>query len=247
MLRYDQNDMSDTIEEVQSKKRREAGLSAWAEMLERIHNRQMAPAPVAEEGGVGGAGLPRDSVLRQDPRLAQDRQLKLEAIKSELANRQAEAQRTQDIVAVRQAQKADEKAPEVKAPEAAKPSESAPVQEVRHQEEAQAQVVQQELQAEEAQVMAAEAPVQTNTVEGAEKFVQLASATGVQQDSVVAATSQAEDDTAQTSIEDALQLMALKNGANPALAAKDYVLASELPGVKDTLNGGVFEEFRVAL
>ena len=33
-------------------------------------------------------------------------------------------------------------------------------------------------------------------------------------------------------IEEAMQLMALKSGGNPELVAKDYVLASELPGVK---------------
>lgn len=248
-LAYDLKDMSDTIEEIQSKKRREAGLDAWAEMLERIHNRQMQPATVTEEGGVGGAGLPRDTVLRQDPRLAQDRQLKLQAIKTEMANLQAEARRTQDVVNVKQVEKAEKAQDEAKAkaPEAVKqahaPVETAPVHEVKREEEVQAQV------AVEAQVLEAEAPVLSNTVEGAEKFVQLASMTGLQQDSVVAATAEPEEESPATSIEEVMQLMALKNGAgaNPELAAKEYVLASELPGVKDTLNGGVFEDFRVAL
>jgi len=52
-----------------------------------------------------------------------------------------------------------------------------------------------------------------------------------------------------TPAEEALRLAQLRSGvgANPELAAKDYVLASELPGVKDTLQGGIYEEFRVAL
>ena len=48
--------------------------------------------------------------------------------------------------------------------------------------------------------------------------------------------------------EEATFLAALRSGvgADRSKAAKDYVLASDLPGVKDTLQGGIYEQYRVA-
>ena len=242
--------MSDTIEEIQSKKQRDAGLSAWAEMLERIQARQMAPAQIADESSGGGSGLPRDTMQRQDPKVAQDRKLKLQAVQANIKSLQTEARRMQDVVSVHQGQPKEPSEPKevkaVKAPELAHHQVQA--HEVKHEEQVQAQAQQVEQLAEQAQVLEAQAPLTGNSVEASEKFVQLTSQAGIQQP---AAEDKVEESTPLTSIEEAIeeamQLMALKSGGNPELAAKDYVLASELPGVKDSLSGGVYEDFRVAL
>ena len=244
--------MSDTIEEIQSKKQRDAGLSAWAEMLERIQARQMAPAQIADESSGGGSGLPRDTMQRQDPKVAQDRKLKLQAVQANINSLQTEARRMQDVVSVHQGQAQPKEPAEAKEIKAVKAPEVAHQQvqahEVKHEEQVQAQAQQVEQLAEQAQVLEAQAPLTGNSVEASEKFVQLTSQAGIQQP---AAEDKVEESTPLTSIEEAIeeamQLMALKSGRNPELAAKDYVLASELPGVKDSLSGGVYEDFRVAL
>lgn len=244
--------MSDTIEEIQSKKQRDAGLSAWAEMLERIQARQMAPAQIAEESSGGGCGLPRDTMQRQDPKVVQDRKLKLQAVQANINNMQTEARRMQDVVSVHQGQAQPKEPSEPKEVKAVKAPEVAHQQvqahEVKHEEQVQAQAQQVEQLAEQAQVLEAQTPLTSNSVEASEKFVQLTNQAGIQQP---AAEDKVEESAPLTSmeeaIEEAMQLMALKSGGNPELVAKDYVLASELPGVKDSLSGGVYEDFRVAL
>lgn len=243
----------DAIDEIQSKKRREAGLNAWAEMLERMYTRPPAQGLAGVEECGGGASLPRDTMLRQNPQIAQERKLKLQEIKADIARLQAEAQKLQDKVEVKKAEDSTE-APKVqvtqtatRAPEAASKqavasskhavpnAESSSAEIVQHQQE----IARQEVQAE---VVHAQGPVDTHEVE---QVTQLVTQAGITQP---AAKDQVESTEGATSdIEEALRLMELKNSGNPALAAKDYVLASELPGVKDTLNGGVFEDFRVAL
>lgn len=234
----------DAIDEIQSKKRREAGLNAWAEMLERIQSRPpLQHTPAVEEAG-GGASLPRDTVMRQNTKISEERKLKLQEIRANVARLQAEAQKLQDKVEVKQA----EAKPETLRPQApaqAQPATPAPVKHASQPaptaraEEAPASEPAQTAQAEQAAAQA-RAPVDTHEVE---KVSQLVSQAGLTRPN---AEEQVEEG-GTTDIEEALRLMALKNGNNPALAAKDYVIASELPGVSDTLNGGVFEEFRVAL
>lgn len=229
----------DAIDEIQSKRRREAGLSAWAEMLERIQSRpplQHTPA-VAEAGG--GASLPRDTVTRQNTKIAEERKLKLQEIQANVARLQAEAQKLEDKVEVKQ--------PEVKteAPKLQAQARPAPVQHP-NQPDQPAQVAQAEetpapAAATQEEAAQTHAPVDTHDVE---QVSQLVNQAGITQPN---AEEQTEETGGTTDIEEALKLMALKNGNNPALAAKEYVLASELPGVSDTLNGGVFEDFRVAL
>jgi len=254
--------MSDTIEEIQSKKRREAGLNAWAEMLERIQARQQNQAAAVEESGAGGgASLPRPPIQRPDARQALERKLRLEAIQANIASLQTEAQRMKDIVQVdkshgQTANQSESLTPEAgpSTPEAAQQQirlqevhqQELRQQEVRHEHKVQTEVQQQEIQANQAQALDAEAPLTASTVEATEKLLELSSQAGIQQPAAQDKLDVSPEDT-QAAIEEALQLMALKSGANPALAAKDYVLASELPGVKDTLNGGVYEDFRVAL
>lgn len=269
--------MSDTIEEIQSKKRRDAGLQAWAEMLERIQARQNHQAsPVEESSQGGGASLPRTPIQRPDARQALERKLRLEAIQASMASLQTDAQRMKDIVQVsptpsqapRQAEVASKTLeapqqlpqPEVRQPETPQPEVSHSEvsqpevhqreihqQEVRHQEKVQADVQQQEIQATQAQILEAEAPLMASNVEATEKLLELSSQAGIQQTTAQDKLDEFSPEDTQAAIQEALQLMALKSGANPALAAKDYVLASELPGVKDSLTGGVFEDFRVAL
>ncbi|MBS2039976.1 hypothetical protein JST97_33630 [bacterium] len=245
----------DAIDEIQSKKRREAGLNAWAEMLERMYTRPPAQAVAGVEECGGGAGLPRDTMLRQNPKIAEERKLKLQEIKADIARLQAEAQKLQDKVEVKKAEAATETpkaqvtpttthTPEAAPKQAVAPSkhaaptaEASPAEIVQHQQE----VAREEAQAEVAQ---AQGPVDTHEVE---QVTQLVNQSGLTQPAVEDQVESAEGAT--SDIEEALRLMQLKGGqgANPALAAKDYVLASELPGVKDTLTGGVFEDFRVAL
>ena len=250
--------MSDRIEEIDSKKRRDAGLSAWAELLERIQARQMAPAGPAEESGCGGgSGLPRDTMVRQDPKVAAARRLKLQAIQANQANLQAEARRLQDTISVQNAK--ETKAAEAptsaqKVPQPARAQEvsqqQARVHEARQEEQIQSQTQQVQVEAEQtrAEVAEAQLPLAANTPEASEKMIQLTSLAGVQ-DSGPASRDEVDEAALASSIEEAMQLMALKSGlgANPELAAKEYVLASELAGVKDTLSGSVYEEFRVAL
>lgn len=245
----------DAIDEIQSKKRREAGLNAWAEMLERMYARPAAQGVAASDECGGGASLPRDSVMRQNPKVAEERKLKLREIKSDIARLQAEAQKLQDKVVINKAEAVAEApktqatqttthAPEATPRQAVAPvkhttptAEASPAEIVQHQQ----QVAQEEAEAEVAQT---QGPVDTHEVE---RVTQLVNQAGLSQP---AAEEQVESTEGATSdIEEALRLMQLKGGqgANPALAAKDYVLASELPGVKDTLTGGVFEDFRVAL
>lgn len=244
----------DAIDEIQSKKRREAGLNAWAEMLERMYTRPPAQGVAAVEECGGGAGLPRDTMLRQDNKISEDRKLKLQAIKTDIARLQAEAQKLQDKVEVKQAEAVAE-APKIQAtqttthaPEAAPKQAAAPTKHTAPTADASpAEIVQHQqevAQEEAAQTQVAQGPLDTHEVE---QVTQLVNQAGLSQP---AAEDEVESTEGATSdIEEALRLMQLKGGqgANPALAAKDYVLASELPGVKDTLSGGVFEDFRVAL
>lgn len=255
--------MSDTIEEIQSKKRREAGLNAWAEMLERIQARQQNQAAAVEESGAGGgASLPRPPIQRPDARQALERKLRLEAIQANIASMQTEAQRMKDIVQVDKSHGQTPNQSESLTPEAGPSTPEAAQQqirlqevhqqelrqqEVRHEHQVQTKVQQQEIQASQAQALDAEAPLTASTVEATEKLLELSSQAGIQQPAAQDKLDELSPEDTQAAIEEALQLMALKSGANPALAAKDYVLASELPGVKDTLNGGVYEDFRVAL
>jgi hypothetical protein len=244
----------DAIDEIQSKKRREAGLNAWAEMLERMYTRPPAQGVTAVEDCGGGAGLPRDTVMRQDNKISEDRKLKLQAIKTDIARLQVEAQKLQDKVEVKQAEAVAEApktqatqttthAPEAAPKQAAAPAkhttptaDASPAEIVQHQQEV--------AQEEAAQTQVAQGPVDTHEVEQVTRLVNQAGLSQPAAEEQVESTEGATSD-----IEEALRLMQLKGGqgANPALAAKDYVLASELPGVKDTLAGGVFEDFRVAL
>jgi hypothetical protein len=238
--------MSDSIEEIQSKKRRDAGLSAWAEMLERIQSRQMAPQGMSDDSGCGGgASLPRDTMQRQDPKVAEQRKLKLEALRANVQSMQSEARRMQDSLSLQPvAQPAPAATPQPVKTVAAPPEvhqQQVQAQEIRHEEQVQSLALQVEQLAEQALVLEAQAPLAVHTGEAAEKVVQWTSQAGLQ------APASEEKVEELTSIEEAMQLMALKAGANPELAAKEYVLASELPGVRDSLSGGVYEDFRVAL
>lgn len=230
----------DAIDEIQSKKRREAGLNAWAEMLERIQSRPpLQHTPAVEEAG-GGASLPRDTVLRHNTKISEERKIKLQEIQANVARLQAEAQKLQDKVEVKQA----EAKPEIPKPPtpAPAPQQPAPVAvTARHlpQTENAPEVALPE-QTRAVQEEQAHAPVDTHEVEQVSQLVSQAGLTQPNPEEQI-------EEGGTTDIEEALRLMALKNGNNPALAAKDYVLASELPGVSDTLNGGVFEDFRVAL
>ena len=233
----------DAIDEIQSKKRREAGLNAWAEMLERIQSRPpLQHTPAVEEAG-GGASLPRDTVMRQNTKISEERKIKLQEIQANVARLQAEAQKLQDKVEVKQAEaKPEAPKPQAQAPAPAAPA-PAPVSHTKqvHQPEEVAVPETVQAQAQEEAVHQAQGPVDSHEVE---KVSQLVNQAGITQPN----TEEQVDETGATSdIEEALALMALKNGTNPGLAAKEYVLASELPGVKDTLGGGVFEDFMVAL
>lgn len=242
------NPTMDAIDEIQSKKRREAGLNAWAEMLERIQSRPpLQHTPAVEEAG-GGAGLPRDTVMRQNTKISDERKIKLQEIQANVARLQAEAQKLQDKVEVKQTESKPE-APKPQAPAPAPTPAAAPAAHAKHlaptQAAAEVVVPEQTRSAQEEQAAAAQAqaPVDTHEVE---KVTQLVSQAGLAQPNAAEQVEEAEQG-GTTDIEEALRLMALKNDSNPALAAKDYVLASQLPGVSDTLNGGVFEDFRVAL
>ncbi len=232
----------DAIDEIQSKKRRQAGLNAWAEMLERIQSRPpLQHIPAVEEAG-GGASLPRDTVMRQNTKLSDERKIKLQEIQANVARLQAEAQKLQDKVEVKQAEvRTEVPKPQAQAPATAPPA--APVAQAKQAHQPAEAAVPEPVQAQEVaqQEAVAQGPVDSHEVE---KVSQLVNQAGITQPNT---EDKVEETGGTTDIEEALALMALKNDANPALAAKDYVLASELPGVRDTLSGGVYEDFMVAL
>ena len=255
--------MSDAIDEIQNKDRRQKGLDAWAEMLARIHSRGPAEARQQEESVSGGSSLPREPKV-VDPQAAEKKARMIEQAKARQAA-EAEIRRLADQVVLSQskvkaaskAEAAQSEAPKTETPtktEAPKasppprPATPAPVAakaavvvvQPESGETAAPQTVQPELKAAPAERL------QENSASAVEEVRQMTSLAGL--DTVEKEESEPQVQES-TPAEEALRLAQLRSGvgANPELAAKEYVLASELPGVKDTLGGGIYEEFRVAL
>jgi hypothetical protein len=251
---------AESIDEIQSKKRRDKGLEAWAEMLQRMHERGPVTQHIEQAESSGGASLPRDRVVMSDPKTVENRRIQMQAVQANNQAAQLEARRTQDVVqtsgkpgAAKSSSKTAESKEASKAKEAPKPQKAQPNKEMKT-------VVTSEA------TPAPEGPVQENveaatfnnpllvatSKEATEQRLQLASLADVEEPAAepqAEPARTAEPDVVLSAAEEAAMLAALRSGvgAKPELIAKDYVLASELPGVKGTFQGGVYEEFRVAL
>lgn len=247
---------SDAIDEIQSKKRREKGLEAWAEMLQRLQQRGPAQG-VQEDAPTGGSSrLPtKDMLVLSDPKLAENRRQKLHAIKTANEAAQAEARRLQDRLEVSQARKSEASRPAEK-PAAAPPPAPKPVAPVQPGQQAAVPPGSDEPAAvtpsrENTEVASSQVRAQETSPTAVEERVELAMQANVQPASTdgFSSVSEPEPPASLSAAEEAAMLAALRSGvgANPELAAKDYVLAADLPGVKETLQGGIYEDFRVAL
>ena len=248
--------MCDSIEEIQeSKKRRQKGIDAWAEMLERMKTRGPAQVAAPQESPGGGSGMPHDSVYMSDPKTMDDRKNRLEAVKASTVAAQAEARRTQDTVQTRTVAKPAVKpeAPKAQPSKAAEAPPPRPVQapqpvKSNHHHPApvaagEVQIVQEEVKT------AVQGPqfLQENSKEASEQRAQLSTMAGVPQPKEERVDLSAEE--AVEAAQEAAQLAALRSGvgADPSKVAKEYILACDIPGVKDTFQGGIYENFMVAL
>lgn len=248
---------TDAIEEVQASKRRRAkGLEAWAEMLARQGSRREAQAaPVAESSG-GYTSVPRDTVSRSAKELSGTRRFK-------------SAPSPAAAAPVNRVSFHPPQPPVVATP--ARPATPRPDNAAQAIANGEVPTAAPEAAPDRAAEQAA-APLQARGAADIEKILELSSQAGLQTDlseRVGVTDSDGTDqlerrevaaqpgvdapdsfrDPALEQAQDAARAAALRSGvgANPQLAAKDYVLASQLPGVSDTLGGAIYEEFRVAL
>lgn len=238
---------AESIDEIQSKKRRDKGLEAWAEMLQRMHERGPAAQHIEQVESSGGGSLPRDRVVMSDPKTVENRRLQLNAVKANNQALQAEARRTQDVV-----QTTSKPAPKPPStPKAAEVKEAPKVQKPQGNKEVKTVVTAETAAPVEPVVENVEAAVAnpllvSTSKEATEQRVQLATLADVKEPEP---EPRPPAEAVLNAAEEAAMLAQLRSGvgANPELAAKDYVLASELPGVKDTFQGGIYEDYRVAL
>lgn len=243
--------MFEPIEEIQSKDGRKKGIEAWAEMLEILRSRGPREVTPPSEGEGGGASLPRDQVSVANPRTQEIRQQQVQQMKAATQTARAEAQRTQDSATLSKPAGATSKSEAPPATTAAPPKVSAPRAPQTNPRTAKAPTA----EAADVAVAVAEPKAEVsaadrlaeNSATAVEEVLQLANQSGLDEDLKTSETVLPEDP--MSALEEAIRLAELRSGhgANPELAAKDYVLASELPGVSDTPGGAIYEDFRVAL
>ena len=252
--------MSEPIEEIKgSKKRREKGMQAWAAMLQMQQTRDAQPLVQPKEALAGGSsGPPRDS-FRPDTRQDIDTVNRLAALKAAVVVQpQAEVKDSYQTRPKQAPPKAAQAEPAAKPEPKLQPE---PKQEAKAAPAApapgakpQAFVVTNDgdvLPQPPSNELATAAPLFTeNSVESANQRHQLLGHASIKpSEREEEPTTPIDRHEALAAAEEATFLAALRSGvgADPSKAAKDYVLASQLPGVKDTLQGGIYEEYRVAL